>query len=272
MSKEYARFRPLVDTARQLLQSARQTTPQLGPLSPARLTFDPEYPRVLISQIPLYIIELPEQDKVWNKLTGLLDSLEQLSLLMEIPNLSVWNVNHVFLHSTIDLSSIPRQSAPFKICHRNHINVYPMFDQPFKLVFSVLFPVEDDDFPQTAIHDRGVVLNKYTQKHVLDCFFMEGLQVSYDTFIDSLQSRWLSPDPPPLAHIERTIAEAGVFSPALFLLLNNAQSMIGRLKSHWYNPARRRRYCMKSLFDWHDLYALIFDIQKHLDPVVRDCH
>lgn len=24
---------------------------------------------------------------------------------------------------------------------------------------------------------------------------------------------------------------------------------------------------MKSLFDWHDLYALIFDIQKHLDPV-----
>jgi len=98
LSKEYFRFRPLIDTARGLLQQIRISRPPPPHISSAATrAFDPQFPRVLVSMIPLHIIQLPEQDKVWDKLAGLLDSLEQLSILIEIPDLSTWNVR-LFFH------------------------------------------------------------------------------------------------------------------------------------------------------------------------------
>ncbi|KAI6097754.1 hypothetical protein EDD16DRAFT_587066 [Pisolithus croceorrhizus] len=41
--------------------------------SPAPRAFDPQFPRVLVSAIPLQPIQLPEQSKVWDTLAGLLD-------------------------------------------------------------------------------------------------------------------------------------------------------------------------------------------------------
>ena len=93
LSKEYHRFGPLVNTARELIQKIRQTPPpEPGPDSPAPRAFDPQFARVLVSFIPLHVIKLPDQDTVWNKLVGLLDSLEQLSTLAGVSNLTSWKV------------------------------------------------------------------------------------------------------------------------------------------------------------------------------------
>lgn len=93
LSKEYQRFRPLVNTARELVQKIRQTPPpDPGPDSPAPRAFDPQFARVLVSFIPLHVIRLPDQDTVWNKLVGLLDSLEQLSTLAGLSDLTSWKV------------------------------------------------------------------------------------------------------------------------------------------------------------------------------------
>ncbi|KAI6131168.1 Mak10 subunit, NatC N-terminal acetyltransferase-domain-containing protein [Pisolithus croceorrhizus] len=200
LSKDYFRLRPLIETARVMLQHVRASPPPPPrSCSPAPHAFDPQFPRVLVSAIPLQPIQLPEQSKVWDTLAGLLDSLEQLSV---VGTLRIWQ---------------------------------PQPNQSLAYVRSAF---------QSAIHENGIILNKYLQKHAVDCFLMEALQIPYDSFISSFQTRWVGPDSLPLRHIERTITE-----------------------SHWYNPPRRRRYCMKSLFDWHKLYATLTDVQKHLSPV-----
>ncbi|KAI6103733.1 Mak10 subunit, NatC N-terminal acetyltransferase-domain-containing protein [Pisolithus croceorrhizus] len=219
LSKDYFRFRPLVEMARVMLQHVRASPPPPPrPCSPAPRAFDPQFPRVLVSAIPLHPIQLPEQSKVWDTLAGLLDSLEQLSILIEIPDLSTWDV--------VGTLRIWR----------------PQPNQSLAYVRSAF---------QSAVYENGIILNKYLQKHAVDCFFMEALQIPYDSFISSFQTRWVGLDSLPLRHIERTITEL----------------LVGRIKSHWYNPPRRRRYCMKSLFDWHELYATLTDVQKHLAPV-----
>lgn len=219
LSKDYFRFQPLVETARTMLQHVRASPPPPPrPSSPALRAFDPQFPRVLVSAIPLHPIQLPDQSSVWDTLTGLLDSVEQLAILTEIPDLSTWDV-----------------VGTLRIWQ-------PKPNQSLAYIRSAF---------QSAIYENGIILNKFLQKHAVDCFFMEALQISYDSFISSFQTRWVGPDSLPLGHIERTIT----------------QLVVGRIKSHWYNPSRRRRYCMKSLFDWHELYALLTDVQKHLAPV-----
>ncbi|KAI6094539.1 Mak10 subunit, NatC N-terminal acetyltransferase-domain-containing protein [Pisolithus croceorrhizus] len=218
LSKDYFRFRPLIETARFMPQHVRASPPPPPrSCSPAPRVFDPQFPRVLVPAIPLQPIQLPEQGKVRNTLAGLLDSLEQLSILIEISDLSTWDV-----------------VGTLRIWQ-------PHPNQSLAYVWSAF---------QSAIYENGIILNKYLQKHAVDCFFMEALQIPYDSFNSSFQTRWVGPDSLPLRHIERTITEFPV----------------GRVKSHWYNPPRWRRYCMKSLFDWHELYATLTDVQKHLAP------
>ncbi|KAH0830164.1 hypothetical protein J3R83DRAFT_1513 [Lanmaoa asiatica] len=229
-SKEYHRLRPLVNTARELVQKIRRAPPpDPGPDSPVPRAFDPQFARVLVSFIPLHVIRLPDQDTVWNKLLGLLDSLDQLSTLADVSNLTSWKV--IMGHIQVWLSK-PDRRLPYirSAC-------------------------------QSTLFDDGLVLNKYTQKHIVDCFFMESCGVSYDSFVNMVCRRWKGPQVCPLTHLERSIIELE----------------LGYIKALWYNPARRRRYCMKSLFDWHALYALFIDIQNRLeawkepDPLPRLC-
>ncbi|KAF8835779.1 hypothetical protein BDN67DRAFT_974919 [Paxillus ammoniavirescens] len=218
LSKEYHRFPSLVNTARDLVQRIRQMPPpEPGPTSPAPCAFDPQFARVLVSFIPLHVIQLPDQEKVWNTLVGLLDSLEQVSNLAGVSELTTWKIV-------------------------GHLQTWsPNADQRLPYIRSAR---------QSALFDDGLVLNKYTQNHVVDCLFMETLGISYESFIDMLDRRWRGPASSPLPHLERSITEVE----------------LGYIKALWYNPARRRRYCMKSLFDWHDLYALLADIQNDLEP------
>ncbi|KAI6095256.1 hypothetical protein EV401DRAFT_1197056 [Pisolithus croceorrhizus] len=158
LSKDYFRFRPLIETARVMLQHVRASPPPPPrSCSPAPRASDPQFPRVLVSAIPLQPIQLPEQSKVWDTLEGLLDSLEQLSVLIEIPGLSTWD----FVGTLHIWQPPPNQSLAY---------VRSAF--------------------QSAIYGNGIILNKYLQKHVVDCFFMEALQIPYDSFISSFQTRW----------------------------------------------------------------------------------
>ncbi|KAG8217116.1 Mak10 subunit, NatC N-terminal acetyltransferase-domain-containing protein, partial [Butyriboletus roseoflavus] len=214
LSKEYHRFCPLVDAARELVQRIRRMPlPDPRPDSPVPRAFDPQFPRVLVSFIPLHVIGLPDQDTVWNKLVGLLDfpgSAQHLGKRIESYKLE----GRVWL-------SKPDRRLPYirSAC-------------------------------QSTLFEDGLVLNKYTQKHIVDCFFMENCGVSYDSFVHMVGRRWKGPQTSPLAHLERSIIELE----------------LGYIKALWYNPARRRRFCMKSLFDWHALYALFIDIQNNLEP------
>ncbi|KAI6099200.1 Mak10 subunit, NatC N-terminal acetyltransferase-domain-containing protein [Pisolithus croceorrhizus] len=211
LSKDYFRFRPLIEMARVMLQHVHASPPPPPrSCSPVPRAFDPQFPRVLISSIPLQPIQLPEQSKVWDTLAGLLDSLEQLSVLIEIPGLSTWDIVGT-LHIW---QPPPNQSLA---CVRSAF--------------------------QSAIYGNGIILNKYLQKHVVDCFFMEALQIPYDSFISSFQTRWVGPDSLSLQHIERTIAVVG-----------------------WIDFDDK--YCTKSLFDWHELYAILTD-QSGTDVVTR---
>jgi hypothetical protein len=63
-----------------------------GPDSPARLAFDPQFPRVIVSYIPLHVIQLPDQAHTWALLKGLLISLRNVNDLAGTAELTTWEV------------------------------------------------------------------------------------------------------------------------------------------------------------------------------------
>lgn len=97
--------------------------PDPGPDSPAPRAFDPQFSRVLVSFIPLHIIRLPDQDTVWNKLVGLLDSLDQLSTLAEVSNLTTWKVVTIASTEYPLAHLVFRLWVTFKYGYRNQIDV-----------------------------------------------------------------------------------------------------------------------------------------------------
>ena len=63
--------------------------------SPACLAFDPEYARVLVSYIPLHVIQLPDQTHAWASLEGLLASLKNINTLANTNEISTWEVQSI---------------------------------------------------------------------------------------------------------------------------------------------------------------------------------
>ena len=144
LSKEYYRLRPLVNTARELVQKIRQTPPpEPEPDSPAPRAFDPQFARVLVSFIPLHIIRLPDQDVVWNKVAELLDSLDQLSTLAEVSNLTSWKVVRIVLtkipltHTTLRLRATSKYGLQNQIDVSHTSGLHARYQD---FLSSVLFP------------------------------------------------------------------------------------------------------------------------------------
>ncbi|KAG2359731.1 Mak10 subunit, NatC N-terminal acetyltransferase-domain-containing protein [Suillus spraguei] len=210
----------MINLSLQLLHSITTVTPsEPAPDSPARLAFDPQFPRVIVSYIPLHVIQLPDQAHTWALLEGLLTSLKNVNDLANTAELTTWEVaGHLQLW-----------------CPRPHSR--------FPYVRSIT---------QSVFWDGVLVLNKFALKHVVDQFFRETLDISYDAFTQNIIARWQGPTPPPLGQIERTMT----------------QMLIADIKSLWYNPSRRRRFCAKSLFDWHELFVVFMDVCTHLTPLV----
>ncbi|KAG1736921.1 Mak10 subunit, NatC N-terminal acetyltransferase-domain-containing protein [Suillus paluster] len=225
LSQAHSNLLPtMINLSLQLLHPIMTATPsEPAPDSPARLAFDPHFARVLVSFIPLHVIELPDQAHTWASLEGLLTSLKNVNNLANTAELSTWEIaGHLQLW-----------------CPRSHSR--------FPYVRSIT---------QSAFWDGVLVLNKFAMKHIVVQFFRETLDTSYDGFTQAIRTRWQGPAPPPLAHIERTMT----------------QIMMAHIKALWYNPPRRRRFCAKSLFDWHDLFAVLMDVSVHLAPLQDQKH
>jgi hypothetical protein len=112
------------------------------------------------------------------------------------------------------------------------------------------------------------VLNKFALKHVVVQFFRETLDISYDAFTQDIMTRWQGSAPPPLTQIERTMTQVCLKLRNLAYVLKTRQILIANIKSLWYNPPRRRRFCAKSLFDWHELFVVFMDVCVRLAPLV----
>ncbi|KAG0694642.1 Mak10 subunit, NatC N-terminal acetyltransferase-domain-containing protein [Suillus ampliporus] len=225
LSQPHSNLLPtMISLSLQLLHPITTTTQSdPAPDSPARLAFDPQFARVLVSYIPLHVIELPDQAHTWASLEGLLTSLKTVNDLANTVELSTWEI-------------------------AGHLQLWcPQPHSRFSYVRSTT---------QSAFWDGVLVLNKFALKHVVVRFFRETLDTSYDDFTQTVKTRWQGPAPPPLAHIERTIT----------------QILIAHIKALWYNPPRRRRFCAKSLFDWHDLFAVLMDVSVHLAPLQDQKH
>ncbi|KAG1749555.1 Mak10 subunit, NatC N-terminal acetyltransferase-domain-containing protein [Suillus lakei] len=209
----------MINLSLQLLHPIITVAPsEPAPDSPARLAFDPQYPRVIVSYIPLHVIQLPDQAQTWASLKGLLTSLKNVNDLANAAELTTWEI-------------------------AGHLQLWcPRPYSRFPYVRSIT---------QSAFWDGVLVLNKFALKHVVVQFFHETLDISYDAFTQNIMTRWQGPSPPPLAQIERTMT----------------QILIAHIKALWYNPSRRRRFCAKSLFDWHELFVVFMDVCVHLAPL-----
>ena len=83
----------MIDLSLHLLHNVVAATPSEPPTdSPACLAFDPEYARVLVSYIPLHVIQLPDQTHAWASLEGLLASLKNINTLANTNEISTWEV------------------------------------------------------------------------------------------------------------------------------------------------------------------------------------
>ncbi|KAH7928162.1 Mak10-domain-containing protein [Leucogyrophana mollusca] len=218
LSHGYSKLSPLVDTARSLLQGIRSNTLRDPPLgSPAYLAFDPQFARRLVSYVPLHVHQLPSQDHAWGVLAGILDSLGEVGSLAGTSSISTWEIV-------------------------GHMRTWaPLANRELPYIRSST---------QSAFYDGTLILDRYPFKHILNCFFIETIDISYDAIAAELTSRWTSSESLPLAQIERGLT----------------QLMIAHVKALWYSRPRRRRHCMKSLFDWHELYAFFEDIHSRLTP------
>lgn len=96
----------MINFSLQLLHPIMTVTPsEPGPDSPARLAFDPQFPRVIVSYIPLHVIQLPDQAHTWALLKGLLTSLKNVNYLASTAELTTWEVYTVTALPSINIKS-----------------------------------------------------------------------------------------------------------------------------------------------------------------------
>ena len=92
--KQGDRFRLLIDSARDQLQTIRETIPN-DPVdgSHALLAFDPNFGRRLNSFIPLRVVELPTHEQTWEIFEAMLKGWEEILTLSVTHSLRTWEVS-----------------------------------------------------------------------------------------------------------------------------------------------------------------------------------
>lgn len=83
----------------------------------------------------------------------------------------------------------------------------------------------------------STILGLYPLRWLVDRFFLESIGLPYDSLVDCIFSCWVGDGNPPLPRFENLLIKL----------------MKETISSSWYNPPRRRRYLMKSVFEWHAL-------------------
>lgn len=105
LSQPHSNLLPtMIDLSLHALHTVTTATPSEPALdAPARLAFDPEFARVLVSYIPLHVIQLPDQDHTWASLKGLLTSLKNVNDLANTAEISTWEVFHILIPLLMDI-------------------------------------------------------------------------------------------------------------------------------------------------------------------------
>jgi hypothetical protein len=99
----------MIDLSLHLMRTVMTATPSAPtPDSPACLAFDPEFARVLVSYIPLHVIQLPDQAHTWASLEGLLMSLKDVNDLANTAEILTWEVNAIVALILIDIKTSSR--------------------------------------------------------------------------------------------------------------------------------------------------------------------
>ncbi|KIM87338.1 hypothetical protein PILCRDRAFT_63658, partial [Piloderma croceum F 1598] len=206
--RDSAHIHALLTSARAQLRSIRsRPCPVPAPGSNAFLVFDPFVARKLNSFGPLRTHELPSQERVWDALQCFLDDWDEVRLLCGTTSILTWEV----LGYLRAWSTRPRQMFPYI-----------------------------RSLTQSAFFNGVLVLNRFSPTWIVEHFFSETLNLSYDTFVRVVKERWRGSAPPPFSELEALIRK---------------------------NPPRRRRSFMKSLLDWHLLYDSLLNITSHLTPL-----
>ncbi|GBE82822.1 Mak10-domain-containing protein [Sparassis crispa] len=104
---------------------------------------------------------------------------------------------------------------------------------------------------QSAFFDKSA-LGRYPPAWLVDRFFSEMLGISYAMIQQLYQKRITYGEPavPSINEIERQITKL----------------TLPHVRSQWSNPPRRRRHLMKSVLEWHDLYAAIVELTSQIMP------
>ncbi|KAJ3869867.1 Mak10 subunit, NatC N-terminal acetyltransferase-domain-containing protein [Lentinula novae-zelandiae] len=106
---------------------------------------------------------------------------------------------------------------------------------------------------QTLFYDGIQIIHNQAQSWLVDRLFEETIGVSYHVFAQ----HWGGQGSAALLDLERKIIH----------------TIIPHIRGLWNNPARRRRFLVKSIFDWHIIYdtlcALVegLDVSDNIDPV-----
>ncbi|GAW03142.1 glycoside hydrolase [Lentinula edodes] len=106
---------------------------------------------------------------------------------------------------------------------------------------------------QTLFYDGIQIIHNQPQSWLVDRLFEETIGVSYHVFAQ----HWGGQGSASLLDLERKIIH----------------TIIPHIRGLWNNPARRRRFLVKSIYDWHIIYDTLcvlvegLDVSDDIDPV-----
>ncbi|CAL1703300.1 unnamed protein product [Somion occarium] len=167
LSQHRDKLRPFLVIALNELHKVQHTTISTPPPdSPALLAIDPSITRRLPNFIPIRVVALPSQEKVWQTISELLDGLNELDHLLDATSLSAWET----------IGSL-RNWSPQRTL------------QPPYIRSRIL----------TCFFDNTKIAHQYPQTWLIDRFWLETFGMSWDQ-ISSLLHR--EPEDPQLS-IER---------------------------------------------------------------------
>ncbi|KAH7905150.1 hypothetical protein BJ138DRAFT_1106218 [Hygrophoropsis aurantiaca] len=136
----------------------------------------------------------------------------------------------------IDLTSGPSRSRSRPVFIRwLIINIaYDAVTIEFRSRWTSAEPLPLAQIERGLFYNGTLILDRYAFKHILDRFFVESIDISYDAVAAELRSRWMSTEALPLAQIERGLTQSGYDLLPTQRLQLSLYSVEERVFAYWY--------------------------------------
>ncbi|TCD64688.1 hypothetical protein EIP91_003802, partial [Steccherinum ochraceum] len=102
---------------------------------------------------------------------------------------------------------------------------------------------------QTSFHDKNTVLGIYPLVWIVEHYFAETLGITYEAITHTMRVHWTGSGTFSTKEIERMIITV----------------VVSHIRSHWFNPPRRRRHLMKSIVEWQILHDGLRSLVSQVD-------